>query len=70
MSLQREITVVSGWLEVTAGLVLQVAVNRDEGSLASNGDAMGVKSALLSRLLHAAAASQVLSPSSGAADIP
>ena len=40
-------------------MLLQLAVNQDEGSLASEGDAMGVKSALLSRLLHAAAASQV-----------
>ena len=40
-------------------MLVQLAVDRDEDSLASDGDAMGVKSALLSRLLHAAAASQV-----------
>ncbi len=42
--------------------VVQVAVNQDEGSLSGIGNAMGLKSALLSRLLQAAAAAQVRTP--------
>ncbi|KAL0026611.1 hypothetical protein WJX77_010338 [Trebouxia sp. C0004] len=53
------VQVLQALVNIAPKLGVQVAVNLEEGSFSNDGNAMGVKSALLSRLMQTAAAAQV-----------